>query len=881
MAVDPELSSRVTDITGAVPTEAAIIAGRAVQSGTIDLDSPAIAHAPVAIYAVDLAGRVRAWNDAAERLFGWTASEVIGELVPFVAPEGIDEALAGLVALMEGAEFTNIEFPVVRADGAERHCLGSSTMIRNATGEPELILAFALDITESSRATEQLKRTEYKWRTLLSNISDTVTIIGADGRVAETSGEFTDVLGYPSAIWVGADSLAFLHPDDQARAADTFAEIVAHPRVEFRDVFRTLHSDGHYELIEFTAVNMLDDPSVEGVVITTRNVTAVKQAESLLEDEAAVLELIARDAPLGETLPAIAKMVEYHSGGSAAIFLLSPDRHRLTIGAAGSLPRAVLDSIERRGLAMSPAGAAVERRASVIVPDFAADRGEIDAGRFDGLCEFGLRSGWSAPIIETRSGEVLGSITTFYDRPCTPEMHEQNVVAVASHLASIAIDRDHVQRELYHQARHHPLTNLPNRRSLVEFLESALQRCATLDTRLAVMFVDLDRFKMVNDSFGHAAGDTLLVRFGGRLQNLVRPGDFVSHFGADEFVVVLDDIADTEDVRFVANRLDLALSEPFSLEEGEIFLSASIGVAVSDGAVDASGLLQDADAAMYRAKELGRDRLEIFDQELRDRAKARLKVDHDLRVAIERSELVVHYQPKIDLSDGHIIGAEALLRWKHPEYGLLSPVHFINVAEDTGLITRIGRWVLEEAVHQASTFVDRTPGLGHFLVAVNLSARQLNAPDLAATVDRILRRYRWPAEQLSLELTESVLIDDAEATLLILQQLKELGVKLAIDDFGTGYSSLSYLHRFPVDIVKIDRSFVTPLRADGSGSAVATAVMHMAKALSLTTCAEGVEEPEHLDALRALGCDWAQGFLFSKAVPSEEFAALLTADPSW
>jgi diguanylate cyclase (GGDEF)-like protein len=439
-----------------------------------------------------------------------------------------------------------------------------------------------------------------------------------------------------------------------------------------------------------------------------------------------------------------------------------------------------------------------------------------------------------------------------------------------------------VQRELFYQARHHALTGLPNRRSIIEMMEQALERARRQGSQLAVMFIDLDRFKVVNDSLGHAAGDELLVGFGSRLKNLVRPTDYVGHFGADEFVVVLENIAGVDDVRFVANRLGLALSEPFPVDEGEIYLSASIGVAISStGSEQSDTLLQQADAAMYRAKELGRDRLEVFDHAMRARATEQLRLDHELRLAVERSELALHYQPEIDLDTGRIVGVEALLRWHHPERGLVLPSDFIPAAENTGLIVRIGRWVLEEAVLQARSWGDRVPGLRDFNVAVNLSARQITAPDLVSTVERVLGRYDWPAGHLTLELTESILIDDAESTLEVLNDLKRLGVKLAIDDFGTGFSSLSYLHRFPVDIVKVDRTFVTDVRTNGEGSPVAAAVMHMSRALGLMTAAEGVEEPEQLDGLRVLGCDLAQGFLFARPMPSEELEQMLRAEPQW
>jgi diguanylate cyclase (GGDEF)-like protein len=497
------------------------------------------------------------------------------------------------------------------------------------------------------------------------------------------------------------------------------------------------------------------------------------------------------------------------------------------------------------------------------------------------LASYGYHAGWVSPVIESRTDEVLGAIVTVYGEHRVPTDHERNVVAVASHLAAIAIERDRFQSELYHQARHHQLTGLPNRRSILEALEQSLERARGNRTSTAVMFIDLDRFKVVNDSLGHAAGDQLLVRFGRRLQTLVRPGDYVGHFGADEFVVVLEQVRGLEDVHFVADRLELALSEPFSLEEGEIFLSASIGVAISHhGAESSDALLEHADAAMFRAKELGRNRLEVFDEAMRARAIEHLSLDRDLRLALERGELELYYQPEIDLSSGRIIGVEALMRWIHGDRGMVWPTDFISVAEDTGLIVRMGRWVIEQAVSDARQWVD-TLGFDRFMVAVNLSARQLTSPELIPTITRVLDLYHWPASDLSLELTESILIDDAEATLQILEQLKGLGVKLAIDDFGTGYSSLSYLHRFPVDVVKIDRSFVRSLRPDGEGSPVATAVMHMAKALGLTTAAEGVETAGQLQGLRTLGCDWAQGFMFAEPMQSEKLVELLRAAPTW
>jgi len=348
---------------------------------------------------------------------------------------------------------------------------------------------------------------------------------------------------------------------------------------------------------------------------------------------------------------------------------------------------------------------------------------------------------------------------------------------------------------------------------------------------------------------------------------------------------VLDDVGHIDDALAVASRIELALSEPFTVRplpdtHLELHLAASIGVASAEGEDRAHDVVQHAATAMHRAKDRGHDRVAIFDDDLHARATELLHVDRELRMAVERAELTLHYQPEVDLATGEIVGVEALLRWMHPQKGLVAPSDFVDVAEETGLIVRIGRWVLEEAVRQARVWTDRHH-LGSWVVAVNLSARQLTASDLVTQVAAVLQRHAWPADQLVLELTESVLVDDAEAALGVLQDLKQLGVKLAIDDFGTGYSSLSYLHRFPVDIVKIDRAFVEPLRADGEGSVVATAVLHMARALGLTAAAEGVEHPGQLAGLREIGCDLAQGYLFSRPLAADEVTELLARPPRW
>ncbi|MCZ7526242.1 MAG: EAL domain-containing protein [Acidimicrobiia bacterium] len=438
-------------------------------------------------------------------------------------------------------------------------------------------------------------------------------------------------------------------------------------------------------------------------------------------------------------------------------------------------------------------------------------------------------------------------------------------------------ERKEFEAQLAHQALHDPLTGLPNRALLLDRLARALARSERREGRVCALFLDLDNFKVINDGLGHEAGDAILVAVAGRLRTLVRPGDTVARFGGDEFVVLCEDIADGPEAVTVAERVARALSAPFDLGGGsETVLTVSIGIALAEGPGDQpETLLRDADAAMYRAKERGRARHELFDQEMRDRVMDRLETESALRRALERGELRVVYQPIVALESGDVVGAEALVRWEHPERGLLQPGDFIGVAEETGLIVPLGLWVLEEACRQAVRWRRARPAGRPFTVAVNFSARELAHPDVVERVASTLVSTGAAAGELSIEITESTLFEEPSNPAAVLGRLKALGVRVCIDDFGTGYSSLSYLKRFPVDVVKVDRSFVDGLGSDADDAAIVAAVVRMAHALGLGVVAEGIETPEQRLALLELGCGHGQGYLFEAPVAPGALEALL------
>ena len=439
-------------------------------------------------------------------------------------------------------------------------------------------------------------------------------------------------------------------------------------------------------------------------------------------------------------------------------------------------------------------------------------------------------------------------------------------------------ERKKYEVELEYRATHDALTRLPNRNLLRDRLHRAVLH-ANRDHRMAaVLFIDLDRFKIVNDSMGHDAGDQMLCQVSDRLLKLFREGDTVARQGGDEFVVVIERIDNEEEAADLSQRLMQAMAAPFQIAGRELYASCSIGIAVypKDGA-EATVLLKNADAAMYRAKDEGRNVFRFYETEMNARAHLRLELEAAMRGAIGRNELVLHYQPQIDLVNGQLIGFEALVRWQHPELGLLPPGQFIGVAEETGAIVQIGEWVLREACRQAKWWHDH--GLGKYFVAVNLSARQFGECNLMQLVDTVLEDVGLDAQYLELEITESLLMENPEAAADTLHKLRARGVHLSIDDFGTGYSSLSYLKRFSLDKLKIDRSFVRDITIDPDDAAIATAIIAMAHRLKLKVIAEGVETEDQLSYLRSHHCDEMQGFLFSKPLPADECECLLRTRP--
>lgn len=454
---------------------------------------------------------------------------------------------------------------------------------------------------------------------------------------------------------------------------------------------------------------------------------------------------------------------------------------------------------------------------------------------------------------------------------------------VISELNLEIIKHEQTQSQLLSQSLHDALTGLPNRILLMEHLQKALQRSQrNKDYYFAVLFIDLDRFKIINDSWGHAVGDQLIVAISQVLKDCTREVDTVSRLSGDEFVVLLDNLGDPKEAIDITERLLEQLSIPIGLGERTVFTGASIGIVLGNSHYqDGLDILRDADIAMYRAKSLGKGRYAIFDHEMYTQTLYLSQIETDLRYALIRQELRLCYQPVVSLQTGKIIGFEALVRWKHPIQGLILPSDFITIAEDTGLIIPIGEWVLREACQQLQQWQLQFPVASSLYISVNLSSRQLQQCSFSDQLDDILQETGLRGEFLRLELTESMLMDQSEKTLNLLSQIKAHNVKISIDDFGTGYSSLSYLHRFPIDTLKIDRSFVDQTDANRENSEIVKTIITLAHVLEMEAIAEGVETPEQVSHLKALGCEAVQGYFFSKPISAKAATDLLAANPQW
>jgi diguanylate cyclase (GGDEF)-like protein/PAS domain S-box-containing protein len=686
--------------------------------------------------------------------------------------------------------------------------------------------------------------------------------------------------GHAPEDLLGRNCFELIHRDDHQRVREALARTLQEEIVTID--YRLQRADGTYGWAE-TAARAVRKAGNEGDVAefqcSSRDITTRREADEELARRLAQQSAVARLGELALERPdidalqaAACRLVADTLGVDLVYALEHVDGPHMRVRAGVGWPAGMIGSeIEVSSFAGGPLGSEYADGA-VVFEDLPSNT----TLRARPLRANGVVSG--ATVLIGERDAPVGLLGAYARRHRSFGPEDLDFLHAVAHVLAGALERVRVEEQIRHDALHDALTGLPNRTLLLDRIEMALARSQRERTRVAVLFLDLDRLKVLNDSLGHHAGDDLLRAVGPRLAEVLRPSDTVARFGGDEFAVLLGSIAAEADALQVAERIVSAFERPFMVAGEPRFGSASVGIVVTDPAVPrtAAELLSDADAAMYRAKERGRGGYELFDAGLRARITERMRLEQDLRRALETGDgLWVAYQPIWRLPQSRLSGVEALVRWDHPERGGIPPSEFIPVAEDSGLIVELGARVLREACRQTARLRAQTPNL---TLTVNVSARQVADPEIVETVAEALADAGLPAEALGLEITERLLLEETPATGLTIVALQELGVRLILDDFGTGYSSLRYLQRYPLDGLKIDRAFVAGLGDDGDGDgAIVEAIVGMARALGMHVVPEGVETAGQLARLAAIGCDYAQGFHLARPLPADGLEALLRA----
>jgi diguanylate cyclase (GGDEF)-like protein/PAS domain S-box-containing protein len=806
--------------------------------------STLIDASPLAISTLDPNGRALSWSPTAERLSGYAAADVVGRIPPWI-PGGRNNRDFGemLSSIRRGGTYLNQRSRRLRANGIHVDVRISAAPMFGDDGRVVGCVTIAENVEELERAERRLRLFE----SVVSRASDAVFVTSSlpleDPEIVWVNGAFVEMYGYAAADVVGKP-VSILHSTDSTPPPIREITQARRERSSFfgKILYRRKNGESFWGEASLSPV-VEADGTCDNWVVIARDATEQQRAEQLQNDRGEILEMIAADAPMEDIFASLVATAERARPGASAVLRLRRDGrlHRVAFGPA----LRALDATIAVGDLEEPCGRAV-----------AESRQIVEHGS-------GSEAIWSSPI-RGGAGDILGTFAMYAKANVPLAMSDLKLGAEFARLAGLAMERHEDREQLEFLALHDPLTGLPNRKLYALRLDAAIAAAEKAGRHVALGMIDLDRFKVINDSLGHAVGDQLLRDVASRLARSLRPGDTIARLGGDEFVLLIDDLASRDDAVEIAERVLAALERSFDCDGHEIFVRASMGLSTYPAdAADAAGLLAFGDAAMYESKARGRGEVG-FHKRVDDRGGiARLDLETALNYALERREFELLFQPQVDVRSREMRGAEALIRWNHPTHGLMLPDTFIRAAEDTGLIVPIGAWVLEDACRLARQWQDE--GLDRF-VSVNVSPIQFERPEFARLVTQTLETTGLEAHRLHLELTESLVMRSPDKAASTLAELKALGIKIVIDDFGTGYSSFNYLKRFPLDALKIDRLFVRDIgfgsRAS-SDEAIVRAIVGVARALDLKIVAEGVENEDQAAFLRAIGVPLAQGFLFS------------------
>ncbi len=789
------------------------------------------------VFQVDEQGRIELANSRLSRITGFTNDELIGYRADdiLVAPD-VRDRLPGQTLLGMGTGSEEYTIPLRRQSGESIWVKLTAAPAAGGRG----CLGVVQDITEQRNAEESLRYREEYFRVLLENASELISILDLDGRILFQSLSSERLLGRDAEALVGQEFRGLLHREDRDAFFETLQETLQEAGSTTSCQIRVRHQDQHWCHFESLCNNLIENPVVGGIVVTSRDVTERLRVEAALNRERALFQQLFHNSPAG--------------------IVIIDDEDRVADVNRGFVDLFQFEATEIVGKPLS----------DFIVPENLTE----EATQLTNLV-YERRTITHETVRQRKDSSTVDVSVLGYPI----ELAEGRTGAFG--LYTDITERKRAERKLLHDAFHDALTSLPNRTMLAERLERDLKRCKRSDYRFALLFIDLDRFKEINDSYGHAAGDQLLVETALRLESCLRPGDTTARLAGDEFTVLLEDVKEVADATRIADRILETLQRPFDLGGQSAEISGSIGIVVSNDSYErAEELIRDADIAMYRAKGRGKACYEIFDAEMQRDAIDRLRLESDLARAIDEEQQLLHYQPIIILADGKIASFESLVRWRHPERGFLGPAELIPICEDTGLIHPLGRWILRRACNQVIEWQKQFPRHDGIRVSVNTSIKQILSPDFVRETAEIAAETGVKPASIGLEIPESLLADHPESA-QILWQLRKHGFRIQIDDFGTGRSSLREPYRSPVDTLKVDRSFIARMKPGGEDLEVVRAAAALGNGLGLAVVAEGVETAKQLEQVRELGLTHAQGFLFSKPQPAEAITNLIAEGTRW
>jgi len=786
---------------------------------------------------------------------GKTDSE-LGNIYPIISKYVSQFVESDRMAWSTGKQTINDEVVVI--DNQERYYEVVKTPIYNSNGVPECLVVIGRDISERIR-------NERRYKSIFVKHPEAMYVLDIQGDFIDVNKKAEVISGYTRVELLKMNFISLFLEQDHPEILKAFIEVKKGNTISMETKIRIKNGDIRY--IHITTIPAILDGKIIGIQGIAQDITEKRREKVIKEAQSRLLELVA----VGESLPRIYKklvdLFEANSnGGKCSILFYDKGNNCLNVKYAPSLNKSFLSKVDNFpvGEKNASCGQAAYKKKLIIVSDIENDSSWENWKEY--ALDHDIRACWSIPILSTK-GKLLGTFAVYYNRIQEPVEYEIEMVEVFSYILGLAIEKNTNMQAIKHMAFHDALTGLPNVRNLKHLFENIVEEQHIKNCNLAVLFLDLDKFKSINDTFGHSVGDMLLIKVAKRIQNIVG-NSIVARMGGDEFIFIIQNVANESSAKDMVEIILKSIREPILINESIFHITGSIGISMyPDHGISFDILMKKADVAMYTVKSQGGNSKRLYDKSMDEMALEKFIMQSELHSALKENHFVLEYQPKISLKNRKMTGVEALIRWKHPEKGWISPGEFIPLAEESGLILEIGNWVLQEACRQIKKW--NKEGLVDISVAVNISIIQFIQQDIPSLISHFIKEIDINPRYLEIEITESMLMKNEKILIDSVFRLKKIGVKVSIDDFGTGYASMTYLKQFRGDTIKIDRSFINSLPDNQEDSAIVTAIIKMANALKMSVIAEGVETKEQADFLSEIGCDEVQGFYFSRPLSAE------------